>query len=360
MATITPKRPSPTIAVRTSTPSIDSLIKPTPAAIPVTTTTTADSPDSPFELRTATTLTFPAYHFPQPQPADVGFGYLAGQDVACLSAPYHHRLSSGVEMPATPLSAPLRSTLKMSGAARSSIGGPLSPTFVEEQVLEKQETHTAAEQAKDLVCTAPSYLTPRHTSSLTSLPPQKVKTRVRVAKILLRSTNFACSLIVLSMLSSTFSIFNATRALPPRNTLPPWAVGTKTWPQTMLLVIACVSLAMSLAVFYAYWRGGHRRAERTALYYTTFSIAFFGFSIVMWGIGAGVLHGSKQHGAGKDIWGWSCKDGTRKTLFQEDVSYSLVCRLQVLSSPASYYLAIPAQHIRADKRPRRIGPSSAA
>lgn len=139
------------------------------------------------------------------------------------------------------------------------------------------------------------------------------------------------------MLSSTFQIFNATRALPPRNNLPPWAVGTKTWPQTTLLVIACVSLALSVAVFYAWWRGGHRRAERAALYYTTFSIIFFGFSIIMWAIGAGILHGSRQHGGGKDIWGWACKDGQRKQLFQEDVSYNLVCRLQVHLPPRSAF-----------------------
>ena len=150
-----------------------------------------------------------------------------------------------------------------------------------------------------------------------------------MAKMVLRGTNFSCSLIVLSMLSATFSIFNATKHLPPRNNLPVWALGQKTWPQITLLCIACVSLAMSIAIFYAYWRGGHRRAEKAAIYYTVFAVGFFTFSTVMWALGAAILHGSKANGHGQDMWGWACNDNKRRTLFQEDVHYALVCRLQV-------------------------------
>ena len=157
---------------------------------------------------------------------------------------------------------------------------------------------------------------------------QKVKTRVRMAKMLLRGVNFSCSLIVLSMLATTFQIFNATRALPPRNSLPPWANNQKTWPQITLLVIACVSLFFSLLVFYGYWKGGHKRAEKAAVYYSAFAVAFFVFSIVMWGIGAGILQSSKTHGNNKDMWGWACVDNTRRHLFQNEVSYDLICRLQ--------------------------------
>ena len=131
------------------------------------------------------------------------------------------------------------------------------------------------------------------------------------------------------MLAATFTIFNATKALPARNNLPPWAPHTPLWPQITLLVIAGISLFMSVVILYAYWRGGHRRAEKVAVYYTTFAVVFFVFSIVMWGVGAGILNQSKASGGGQDIWGWSCKDNKRRQLFQDDVSYSLVCRLQV-------------------------------
>jgi branched-subunit amino acid ABC-type transport system permease component len=145
----------------------------------------------------------------------------------------------------------------------------------------------------------------------------------------MRGINFSCSLIVLSMLSTTFTIFNATKALPPRNNLPPWAVGTSTWPQITLLVIACISMAISVFVIATNWRRGHHRAEKIGIYYTTFSVAIFIFSIVMWIVGAVVLNQSKANGNGNDLWGWSCKNNTRSNLFQQDVSYSIICRLQV-------------------------------
>ena len=149
-----------------------------------------------------------------------------------------------------------------------------------------------------------------------------------MAKMVLRGVNFSCSLIVLSMLSTTFSIFNATKALPSRNNLPPWASHTNPWAQILLLAISCLSLLFSVIVFYAYWRGGHKRAEKVAVYYTIFAVGFFVFSIIMWAIGAGILHSAKSNGGGKDLWGWSCKNNQRSELFKDEVRYTLICRLQ--------------------------------
>lgn len=155
-----------------------------------------------------------------------------------------------------------------------------------------------------------------------------------MAKFVLRGVNFSCSLIVLAMLGTTFSIFNASKGLAHRNNLPPWAQGQKTWPQIVVLVVACISLAFCLLVFYGYWRGGHKRAEKVAVYYTLFAVGFFMFSTVMWGVTAGILQGSRASGHGKDMWGWSCLDNHRKELFQDTIDYELICRLQV-SLPAS-------------------------
>ena len=154
-----------------------------------------------------------------------------------------------------------------------------------------------------------------------------------MAKMALRGVNFSCSLIVLAMLSTTFQIFNASRNLPNRGKSPPWAPHQQTWPQITLLCIACVSLAMSLGIIFAYFRGGHRKAEKAAVYYTVFAIVFFIFSIVMWAVGAVILNESRNKGKDQDMWGWACKDNKRKTLFEEDVDYALSCRLQV-SSPS--------------------------
>jgi hypothetical protein len=150
-----------------------------------------------------------------------------------------------------------------------------------------------------------------------------------MAKMTLRGVGFSCSLIVVAMLSATFTIFNATRSLPAKGNAKAWAPNQQTWPQITLLSIACLSLAMSIGIIYAYWKGGHRRAEKAAVYYTVFAIGFFIFSIVIWGIGAGVLNQNHKNGNGQDMWGWSCKEGNRKQLFKDEVDYDLICRMQV-------------------------------
>ncbi|KAG0636962.1 hypothetical protein HOY80DRAFT_1010957 [Tuber brumale] len=155
-----------------------------------------------------------------------------------------------------------------------------------------------------------------------------VKLKVRVAKIFLRGINCACSLVVLALIASTFAIFNATKALPPRNNLPPWAVNTPQWPQITVLCIACVSLVISLYIMYSYWRGGHNRAEKAAVYWTVFAVGTFIFTIVIWAIAAGIMQGSRNSSEGKDLWGWACKDNNRRKLFEEEVNYRLVCRQQ--------------------------------
>ncbi|KAL9076716.1 MAG: hypothetical protein Q9161_000701 [Pseudevernia consocians] len=286
---------------RTSSSSSSGLSIKTPRTARFAEATSVNSPigpstagPSPFANPPLTTR----HLMPQLQPSDVGFGYMADNQAS------KHSSYAGVEVPLTPNS-PLKSALKPPGTP-GRLANPLSPTFHEEQILEKHEDHAEKENAKDL----------------------KVKTRVRMAKMCLRVTNFSCSLIVLSMLSTTFTIFNTTKSLPLRSNLPAWAPNQKTWPQITLLCIACVSLAFSLGIFYAYWRGGHKRAQKAAIYYTVFSIAFFTFSIVMWAIGAAILNQSRKNGGGKDMWGWSCKDGKRKDLFQQDVDYALICRLQ--------------------------------
>jgi hypothetical protein len=131
------------------------------------------------------------------------------------------------------------------------------------------------------------------------------------------------------MIATAFSIFRATQHLPKRNGLPAWADNTKIWPQVLLLTIGAISLLMSVIVMVAYCRHGHHRAEKVAAYYTVFAVGFFVFSIIMWAVGAAVFNQSKAQNNNKDMWGWSCVDNKRRHLFEDDVSYALVCRLQV-------------------------------
>nr|POE63372.1 hypothetical protein CFP56_04275 [Quercus suber] len=86
-------------------------------------------------------------HFmPQPQVSDVGFGYMNKHE--------------SVEMPDTddhdyykaPMKSPLKSAMKTPGAPPRDFGAAiLSPTFKEEEHLEKHETFTERQQAKDIV-----------------------------------------------------------------------------------------------------------------------------------------------------------------------------------------------------------------
>lgn len=80
----------------------------------------------------------------QSQPSDVGFGYISNEPVE-QQATWKKNVNG-------PLSPPLKSALKTPGTPGRMLN-PLSPTFREEQMLEKHEEDTEKEQAKDLVST---------------------------------------------------------------------------------------------------------------------------------------------------------------------------------------------------------------
>ena len=88
----------------------------------------------------------------QPQPADVGFGYLRNHHE---SVEMPNTEPNGYEpmTPKTPLKSPLKSAMKTPGAAPRDLGKAiLSPVF-QEEYLEKREKHTEKQQAKDIVST---------------------------------------------------------------------------------------------------------------------------------------------------------------------------------------------------------------
>jgi hypothetical protein len=149
-----------------------------------------------------------------------------------------------------------------------------------------------------------------------------------MAKFALRGVSFSCSLIILSMISSSFAIFNATRTLPAINGLPAWANNTNAWPQKVALGASCVSLIITCAIMVGYCRGGHRRAEKVGVYYTLFAVSWFIIDLIMWAMAAGILQFSRNNSNNQDIWGWACVQNHRSELFSDKVNYALVCRLQ--------------------------------
>ncbi|KAJ5806229.1 uncharacterized protein N7503_003831 [Penicillium pulvis] len=224
--------------------------------------------------------------------ADTGFGYVSNNN------PTQHADDS---MP--PMS-PWRADLKVPKSAKTL--NPLSPTFREEYFLEKGEATAEKENARDV----------------------RIKLRVRLAKIFLRFINFGCSLIVLAMLAVTLRTFMATRNLPERNSAFAWNVGTNPWAQWLMLGLACFSLFACMIVFWGYFKGGHKRAEKLAIYYSTISVIYFTFSFVMWIVSAAIYEHSKATGDSKDLWGWACAQNTREQIYSDVIDYALLCRLQ--------------------------------
>lgn len=133
-----------TVRERTSSSSSLGLAIKTPRAARFAEATSVNSPVGPI---TRSPFAGPPlqtqYLMPQPQPSDVGFGYMSDNQ------PSKHSSYAGVEVPLTPAS-PLKSALKPPGTPARFMN-PLSPTFKEEEDLEKQELKTDKANAADLV-----------------------------------------------------------------------------------------------------------------------------------------------------------------------------------------------------------------
>jgi len=137
------KRPDAFTRERTSSSSSEEQLQKVPRTPRFAEATTVYSPieaseegKSPFAdpPTTAKSQTFMA----QSQPSDIGFGYINDSS------------RDPVEVPQTPAS-PLKSAMKVPGTPGRKIDNPMSPTFREEQMLEKHEVMTEKEQARDLV-----------------------------------------------------------------------------------------------------------------------------------------------------------------------------------------------------------------
>jgi len=131
----------PSITVERSN-SNDSLDVRTPRAARFAEATSVYSPVDPPRAP----LEFPTNHYkPQPQVSDVGFGYMQSVEMEETDKKY---------LPPPTPKTPLKSALKSPGAPPRTPGGAMSimsPTFREEQMLEKHEHLTDKEQAQDLV-----------------------------------------------------------------------------------------------------------------------------------------------------------------------------------------------------------------
>lgn len=150
------KRPQVTTRSRTSSNSSTTTSLKTPRTARFAEATSVNSPIGPTETGRSPFEDPPMmtnHYHPQPQPSDVGFGYMSENDASRHATypgmPLEEESSTRYMPPPTPGS-PLKSALKVPGTPGRMMN-PLSPTFQEEQVLEKQEEKTDKRQAKDLV-----------------------------------------------------------------------------------------------------------------------------------------------------------------------------------------------------------------
>jgi hypothetical protein len=90
------------------------------------------------------------HYMPQPQVADVGFGYVKRASYESVEIEETDEKYLAPMTPKTPKT-PLKSAMKSPGAPPRNLEAMLSPTFREEQLLEKAEKLTDKEQIRDLV-----------------------------------------------------------------------------------------------------------------------------------------------------------------------------------------------------------------
>ena len=147
-----------TIASRTSEDSSEgsSTIAPSlksPRTARFAEATAVNSPIEPSKAGRSPFADPPTTHYmAQPQISDVGFGYVNHHEsVEMPNTPYN-----GYPNTEPPLKSPLKSAMKTPGAAPRDLGKAqvFSPTFTQDEMLEKREKHTEKQQAKDLVCTS--------------------------------------------------------------------------------------------------------------------------------------------------------------------------------------------------------------
>lgn len=138
------KGPSATTrSIRTNSESSESSGQSTPRRTRFAEATSVDSPArGPNEFKSPFADPRPTMSATEHKPSDVGFGYIAD------NGPVEQHATVPVSY--GPDGQPLKSAMKTPGTAARLIN-PLSPTFREEQMLEREEEKTEKQQANDLV-----------------------------------------------------------------------------------------------------------------------------------------------------------------------------------------------------------------
>jgi len=132
-----------------------------------------------------------------------------------------------------------------------------------------------------------------------------LKKNIRRFRFVVRVLDLGCSLVIIALIASNFIVFNATRFSVNDSGNPIWgAEHPRTWPTTVLLSVACVSVALSVVVLLSYLKSV-QWANRFNIAHATITISVSVFLIIMWAISIGIFNYHDQS-ATPDLWSRAC------------------------------------------------------
>lgn len=160
-----------------------------------------------------------------------------------------------------------------------------------------------------------------------------LKHRIRLLKFLLRLASFLLALYMIVAMSLTLRKYFSTRnhiitVEGPNGPMSrgPWAIQTKVWPTTVLLVTSVLSFLVSALVMVAYTQGV-RAANAAHEYGSYLSFAIFSTHLGLWIAVAAAYRAGKD---GNDLWGWTCDVRALRIqpAFERVINFRRYCDIQ--------------------------------
>ncbi|KAK3049600.1 hypothetical protein LTR09_009021 [Extremus antarcticus] len=177
---------------------------------------------------------------------------------------------------------------------------------------------------------------PDHELTRIQTADTKIKSRIRLLRLISRSLAVLLSAATLAPLAMTLIKFFQTRneeMIVDGVSRTAWASGTIAWYTYMYFGISTVSFLLNAAIMISYCRGT-KQANTTAQYAGYWSALIMGAHVVVWAISVGVYRYGKEPVDGKfrDLWGWSCSEAANAIQEQvTNVNFEQYCSIQTTS-----------------------------
>jgi ABC-type glycerol-3-phosphate transport system permease component len=145
-------------------------------------------------------------------------------------------------------------------------------------------------------------------TNLLATADQRLKSRIRVLKLVSRIVALVLSLATLIPLATTLTKFFETKSeliVVDGQERTAWAKGSRAWYTYMYFGVALTSFVFDLAIVVAYCRGV-KKANKVAGVAVWWSTAVQVGHVVIWILSAAIYRYGKEPVGGKfrDLWGW--------------------------------------------------------